>query len=215
VASRLDHITLVSSTQRAYFEQALPADRISVILHGIDTTFFHPVAKPDGATLRCITVGSYLRDWSLLQGVAGALGDDASICFDVVSSSVPGFDQHSVAVHRHVSDESLRDLYQRADIVLLPLADATANNALLEGMASGLPVIATDLPSMREYAGDDTGILVAHDVEAFVEAIRTLKGDTELRKRLGHSARERAEGLSWEHVAPKYAELYGTVASAR
>jgi glycosyltransferase involved in cell wall biosynthesis len=187
---------------------------VSVILHGIDTVFFHPVPRPEASIVRCLTVGSYLRDWPLLHGIARALSDEPAVVFDVVSSSAPEFHIPSVSVHRHVSDEALRELYQRADILLLPLSDATANNALLEGMASGLPVIASELPSIREYAGPGVGFFVTHEIDAFVEAIRELVRDADVRNRLGHVARARAEALSWRRIAPIYSKLYHSVVMA-
>ena len=212
VIERLDHVVLVAESQRSWFEQVLPPDRVSVILHGVDAQFFHPVPRHASRTVRCLVVGSYLRDWKLLAGIADAMRDDPSMVFDVVSSSAPRFTSPSVSVHQHISDEALRDIYQRADILLLPLEDATANNALVEGMASGLPVIGSDLPSLREYAGT-AGNFVEHRVDAFVEAIRTFARDADLRARLGCVARTRAEALSWPNVAGMYEALYERVAT--
>jgi glycosyltransferase involved in cell wall biosynthesis len=214
VVSRLDHVTVVAATQRTYFEQALPPARISVILHGIDTAFFHPVPRVPSATVRCLIVGSYLRDWSLLRGIARAFNDESNVAFDVVSSSAPEFDSSAVRVHRQVSDHSLRELYHRADILLLPLSDATANNALLEGMACGLPVIGSDLPSLREYAGPGVGTFVPHEIDAFVESIRKHSRDGNARVREGEAARLRAEALSWKRIAPIYAALYHRIVTA-
>jgi glycosyltransferase involved in cell wall biosynthesis len=214
VASRLDHVTVVSATQRAYFEQVLPRARVSVILHGIDTTFFHPVTRLSSGTVRCLVVGSYLRDWSLLHDIARAFKGQPEIVFDVVSASAPAFDGAAVSVHRQVDDQSLRELYHRADILLLPLSDATANNALLEGMACGLPVIGSDLPSLREYAGPGVGMFVPHEIDAFVESIRDLSRDRDARVRLGDAARRRAEDLSWRRIAPIFAALYRRVVAA-
>jgi glycosyltransferase involved in cell wall biosynthesis len=203
---------LVAESQRSWFEQVLPPDRVSVILHGVDAHFFHPVPRHASGTVRCLVVGSYLRDWKLLGEIANALRDDPSVVFDVVSSTAPRFTSPSVSVHQNISDEALRDIYQRSDILLLPLEDATANNALVEGMASGLPVIGSDLPSLREYAGT-AGHFVEHHVDAFVEAIRRFARDADLRARLGCVARERAEALSWPDVAGAYEALYQRVAA--
>ena len=65
----------------------------------------------------------------------------------------------NVELHSSINDKSLLRLYQSAQILLLPLLDCTANNALLEGMACGLPVVTTDLPAIKDYVNDDCSIL--------------------------------------------------------
>ena len=59
-------------------------------------------------------------------------------------------------------------LYQGADLLLLPLIDATANNTLLEGLACGLPVLASDLTGVRDYA-PDSHTLYASSADEMVE----------------------------------------------
>jgi glycosyltransferase involved in cell wall biosynthesis len=72
--------------------------------------------------------------------------------FDVVTGADTGLSRFdNVHTHRGIDDDTLAELYRNADVLLLPLTDSTANNALLEGMASGLPLVATDLPAVRAY----------------------------------------------------------------
>ena len=55
----------------------------------------------------------------------------------------------NVRVLSGLSDLALAETFRQADVLFLPLQDATANNARLEGLASGLPVVTTDLPAVR------------------------------------------------------------------
>jgi len=130
--------------------------------------------------------------------------------FDVVTGAdtgLSGFD--NVRIHGGIDDEALAELYRTADVLLLPLSDSTANNALLEGMASGLPVVATDLPAVRTYLPDRGGILVLNNsVEGFVTALQSLRQDIELRHAMGRGARARAEELAWPRLVPEYEALY-------
>jgi glycosyltransferase involved in cell wall biosynthesis len=214
VVSSIDHVTVMSGSQLAWFEQYLPSDRITVVLHGVDTDFFTlPAERRPGARFRCITTGSWQRDWSMFAAIAGRLRD-ADIDFDVVSGAAPGFEElPHVRVHRGVSDEELRRLYHDADLLLLPLRDATANNALLEGMATGLPVLATDLPALREYASTHTSLFVPHDAEVFADSLRSLRDDSARRAAMSAHARRRAEELSWPNVARRLEALYEHVAA--
>ena len=212
VIRRIDHVTLMSSSQLEYFERILPRDRLSVVLHGIDVDFFAPDAGRVAASkVRCLTVGSYLRDWPLFAAIARALVRRSDIELHVVSTSAPVFDAANVRMHRRIDDEALRQLYRQSDLLVLPLIDATANNALLEAMASGVAVVARDLPSLREYAADAALFLPA-DAEGFAAAIEALAGDDQRRAAMGLAGRARAEALAWPRVSSDYAALYETVA---
>src|SRR6185369_14927605 len=100
-------------------------------LHGVDAAFFHPAATVNGSRrIRCITVGHWLRDWDVFRRVAQTMGE---VRFEAVTKADVGCDGLSnVALHRGISDAALADLYRSADVLFLPLIDATANNGLLE-----------------------------------------------------------------------------------
>ena len=74
---------------------------------------------------------------------------------------------NGVHCHLSVSEAELVDLYQRADALLLPVTGATANNAVLESLACGTPVISTDVGGIPEIFGPLRRRLIpANDVGA-------------------------------------------------
>jgi glycosyltransferase involved in cell wall biosynthesis len=82
-------------------------------------------------------------------------------------------------------------------------------NAVLEAMASGLPVIATRIAGNEELVLDgETGVLVApEDVNALRDGLRRLLTDAQMRERMGRASRLRVEReYSWESVALQYSE---------
>jgi glycosyltransferase involved in cell wall biosynthesis len=205
---QLDQIVLVSPSQLAYFKQHVDEDRLHVILHGVDTDFFHPSSRPNATQrIRCITAGHWLRDWDTFRAVASAM---PQIGFDVVSDRIPILgDLSNVRVHSGIDDGALAELYRRADVLFLPLRQSTANNCLLEGIASGLPVVATDLEAVRAYLPDGEGILVASNrPQDFADALRRLQNDPGLRAAMGRRARVQAEALAWPRLVGKYERLY-------
>jgi glycosyltransferase involved in cell wall biosynthesis len=122
----------------------------------------------------------------------------------------------NVEAYSGVSDATLAQLYRSADILFLSLVHSTANNTLLEGIASGLPVVATDLEAVRAYLPNGEGILVVENqVDAFVDALRRLQQDVELRHDMGRRARARAEELAWRCSVRQYEMLYTDVAVGR
>jgi glycosyltransferase involved in cell wall biosynthesis len=210
----LDQIILVSPSQLEFFRPHVAEEKLKVILHGVDTTFFEPKpTKNSSKSLHCITVGHWLRDWKTFGDVAREMPE---VQFDVVSGRDCGAESlANVRVHRGLDDHALAALYREADILFLPLLDSTANNAFLEGLASGLAIVATDLSATRAYAPNGAAILLQNRPDDFVGAIRRLKADPMLLQQLKASARARAEELSWPRLVRSYEALYSRLALAR
>lgn len=220
VVERLTHVVLMSPDQRSFFEGLLPADRISVIPHGVDVDFFHP-GEPsrtptDSETLQCLCVGHYLRDFRALGAVARRLSGDPRFRFRVVSSQPTGLEAlGNVSVESGLDDRELREAYQGADVLFLPLQACTANNALLEGAACGLPVVSSDHASIRFYLPGEEAVLIReNDPDGFAEALLDLREHPERRARMSLAARQRAEELRWSRIAPRYQKLYVDLSGA-
>ena len=114
-----------------------------------------------------------------------------------------------------VDDDALLREYQSADLFLLPLTDCTANNSLLEAMACGLPLVATDVGGVRDYASVDCAALVPpRDGQAMAEAVLALCRDDGRREAMGRAARGRALELDWDRVAGRLVDVYEAVGSA-
>lgn len=211
VVESLDHVTVLASNQRALLETMIPPDRVSLILHGVDTEFFAPSDSVPVAAGRCLTTGAWQRDWDVLASIARAL---PTLEFHVVAFAAPSFANcPNVRVHRDIDDLALRALYHASQLVVLPLREAAANNALLEAMACAVPVIASDLPALREYAPPPLTCFVEHRTDAFVAAIRELTANPSRMEEMRSQSLARARALSWFHVADRYTALYKRVVS--
>ena len=92
-----------------------------------------------------------------------------------------------------VSDEELPSVYREADIFVFPSVDASEafGLVLLEAMASGLPVVASNLSGVRTLVRDgETGFLFpCGDVEALKKMLMKLLKDPTLREKCGSQAR--------------------------
>jgi glycosyltransferase involved in cell wall biosynthesis len=211
VIEELDFIVTVSPDQVAYFETIVGPQRVRLILHGIDTGFFRPGKLPkESKKFRCITVGFWLRDFNTLREVANRLTGYRDIEFHVVSSQADGLrNLPNVKLYTGIDDSQLLKLYQQSDILFLPLLQSTANNTLLEGIACGLPVVSTWLPSVKAYLPGEEAILIHdNDPEEFVKAILHLARDRMDRENMSGAARKRAEELDWRNIALQYEAIY-------
>jgi glycosyltransferase involved in cell wall biosynthesis len=209
--SRLDAAIVVSRYQEEFLGGFLPAERVFFVPHGVDVDFFCPADSPPGE-FRCLFVGYFLRDFATLRRTVELLRPEG-VRFELVLT--PGKAQEfrdlfGAAVHAQLSDEELREAYRRASVLVLPLLDATANNALLEAMACGVPVVATDVGGVRDYCGPTHSVLVPPaDPEAMARAVLALRDDPARRQALARAARERAEReFDWRIVAASVSDVY-------
>ena len=101
-------------------------------------------------------------------------------------------------------------IYQDADVFVLPSLVEGMPNVVLEAMASGLPILATRIPGSEDLVCHRrTGALVPpSNPELLAEALYELIQNSAFRKAAGQRAREKAEVLSWKHVARAYLDLY-------
>jgi glycosyltransferase involved in cell wall biosynthesis len=209
--SALDRIVVMSPSQVDFFSSFIEPSKIHIILHGIDTQYFQPAKdSQNDNSFHCLTVGRYLRDFEALRKVASMLEDRTDIKFHVVSPDpFESGGLNNIIFHTKLDDLKLLKLYQQSHALFLPLIDATANNALLEGMACGLPIISTDLPSVKAYVTKDAAILTEKNrPQDLANAVLQLFNNTALRGRMALAARQRAEELAWGKVARLYESLY-------
>jgi glycosyltransferase involved in cell wall biosynthesis len=96
----------------------------------------------------------------------------------------------------YVSDEDMPKKYQAADYFVLPSVNKgeAFGIVLLEAMASGLPVVASDLPGVRGVFTSESGLLIKPgDAEDLAEKIKYLMVNPAKRKEMGTAARREAE----------------------
>jgi 2-deoxystreptamine N-acetyl-D-glucosaminyltransferase/2-deoxystreptamine glucosyltransferase len=99
------------------------------------------------------------------------------------------------------------------DVLVLPSAYEEMGSVLTEAMASGLPVVASDVGGIPEVVRhEETGLLVPPGhVEALAAALDRLAAEPGLRARLADGARSRATGYAWPALAGRVAAVYARV----
>lgn len=215
-----DGITLMSKSQAPYLlERGVAASRMRVILHGVDVEHFTPPPAPpagDGP-LRAMLIGSTERDHAFLAGVlrrmpAGAI--EVSVCTpreqQVHYAGVP-----NCRVLPYQSNEDLLALYRSSELLVMPMLDCTANNAILEAMACGTPVMANRVGGIPEYVDGSCSVVMDDKrVDEWVDALRDLARDRARLLAWRPAVRRWAERFAWPDVARQYREFYEKLASA-
>jgi len=112
----------------------------------------------------------------------------------------------------HVDDEVLPDFYNLADVFVLPSINTSEafGMVLLEAMASGVPVIASDLPGVRTIAKNGGGVFPVGDYEVLSERlIHVLNYSDQKKEHVGQDIQHVIkEKYSWEGVAKKHETVY-------
>jgi glycosyltransferase involved in cell wall biosynthesis len=222
VLERLDAIVVLCDSQAEALRHRVAAERIFVVPHGIDTEFFHPArmlrARAPADPFRLLLVGHWLRDIAAARAACAMMrASGLPITLTVVSpdASLRAIDP-SVHFLSGLTDEELRAAYWDADALFLPLLDATANNAVLEAMACGLPVISTAVGGVPEAVGAEAGILcAAGDAGALAAAAIRLAENNAERQAMGMAGRRQAEGLTWPHIARLHEAVYAAALARR
>jgi phosphatidylinositol alpha-mannosyltransferase len=120
-------------------------------------------------------------------------------------------DTEGVDIAGRVSEEEKWRLLHQADLLCAPsLGGESFGIVLLEALASGTPVVCSDIPGYRDVVRDDVeGRLVQPgDPAALGEAIRALSVRRGHRAELAVAARKRAERFAWPHIAEEVEQAY-------
>lgn len=113
----------------------------------------------------------------------------------------------------YLQGDDLADAYAAGDVFAFPATHDTFGNVILEGMASGLPVIAARKGGPVDLVHETrNGFLFEPDnPDAFAARLGWLMRDDELRRRLGAGARAFAESMTWERILDGLLDDYVSV----
>ncbi|MBE0660344.1 MAG: glycosyltransferase family 4 protein [Bryobacteraceae bacterium] len=191
------------------------ADRASTIWNGVDLDRFCPGPRQQGSLAAPFTIGIVARVVrekgyrEFLEMASGLVQQGLPARFLVVGDSLPSDrDQFAGQFKQEVRDaglesrfdfrgftEEVASCYREMDVFVLPSYREGFPVSLLEAMATGLPVVATNIRGCREAVTDGvTGLLVPPmDAPSLCRAVARILNDPELAKSLGLAARLAAE----------------------
>ena len=219
--------------RKAIAHGADPA-KAMVVHSAVDPDLFRPAgrARSERGVLRVIAVGLlwWVKGYEYSLAAVRMLVDSGiPVRFEILGGDPPagmreagerrrilltiedlGLHDH-VHLHGEVGSAQVRRLLQDADLFLNSSVSEGVPTAVLEAMACGLPVVATDCGGVREAVTDGVeGIVVpSRDAEAMAAAMEKLGADPELRSRMGAAGRERVrEEFALSQQVARIAGLY-------
>lgn len=113
--------------------------------------------------------------------------------------------------------EKTAPFYQEASLFVLPSLNEGMSNAMLEALAVGLPLIATDTGGSSELVKDSVNgyIVKFKDSADIAEKIEKIISNPELAESMSVKSRKIAEGMNWANAANRYLKIYQQTAVAR
>jgi glycosyltransferase involved in cell wall biosynthesis len=217
-----DRFVCVSrDSARLAVEQGVPASKVCTIWNGIDTTrFVNRGPRGDGPVVIVARLVPEKDMETLLRAADLVRREDASFRLEIAGDGVCLPQLRACAADLKL-DGCVRFLGQtrdvaavlaRAQLFVLSSISEGVSLTLLEAMATGLAVVATNVGGNPEVVADgETGLLVPpRDPAALAVAILNLRRNTGERTRLGLAGRERVEEhFDVRRMVANYEELYG------
>jgi len=199
-----------------------PSLNYVVIPNGIDTNRFTPSQKrPDLKPLKLINVGRLTQVKRLdlaIQAIHRARNSGMDVEFTVVGNGNLMDKLKNLAEKLGIADyvhfigwlepDEIPQCYQNHHVFVLTSISEGMNNAMLEAMASGLPIITTACEGTQELVNDN-GIIVSEPTpENIAKAIIETAKDSAKYDRMSALSRKIAEQYSWANAAEQYLRLY-------
>lgn len=116
--------------------------------------------------------------------------------------------ERSVRVLGHVPDDALPALYAGADAFALPSLHEGFGIPVLEAMACGTPVLASNVYALPEVCGDAAVLVDPYSVDAIAEGLISILGNTTRAAELRRRGLERASQFTWRRSAERHLEAY-------
>lgn len=226
------------SVAEFYRDLGFPPDRLVVIPNGIEVP---PANRIDRDRFRAERLG--IPPQARVIGYVGRLAkqkrvDDLIWAFELIRCLredawfvIAGAGPEKVRLVQFAQDiraaerirflghvDEIPELLASLDVFWLASDFEGLSNSMMEGMAAGLPIVASDIPPNRELVvPQETGFLVpVGDRAAFAKAAESLLVDRDLAERMGAAGRARMrESFSVQKMVNAYADLYREVVATR
>lgn len=208
------------------------AERVRVVRNGSDTERFRPREQPPGgdAPVRVLFVGRMIPDKgadvlvraaALLRtarvevtivGSAGFARDAPLTPYEQSLRTLAAGSRTPIRFEPFTARDALPDLLAGADVFVIPSRwPDPCPLTVGEGLAAGLPLVASRIGGIPEIAAPSSRLVTADDAPALARAIDELAGDPSLRRRLGAASRAHAEAhdgaWAWRTLRGVLAEL--------
>jgi len=200
-----NHFLCASSlTKKSLVFKGISEDKIKVIPYGVDTSRFTFSERTKSEIFKVIFIGS-LNQRKGITYLLDALSQMNNVELTIVTRGI--YDEsliqnYSFPIHVviDVPHEKLQDELHKAHCFVLPSILEGFGQVILEAMATGIPVIATENTAAIDIIENnvDGFITPIRDIQAIKESLEKLQSDFSFTQAMGKAAYEKAKIFTWE-----------------
>ena len=215
-----DYIAIISK------KYAISKDKIIVIPYGVDLNNFKSMSVKLHNPIRLLFVGRLTKqkniplliksfkkiidnnDFNIELHIVGEGEDKNKIILLIKTLKL----DNRVVLHGSLIGNKLHKIYLNSDIFILSSMYESFGIVLIEAMASGLPIVASNIPAVRNVVENNkTGLLVKTTPEDFSKAIEKLLMNSKLREKLIENGLEEVKKYNWDKIVSKFEWIYKEV----
>jgi len=211
--SVVDKIVAVSNYTKQSVTKTFGDFDIEVIYNSIDTKKFRPLKIRVGNKMRIFFAGNLIKrkGADLLPKIMEKLGEDYVLYYTSGLRTKRIFRQKNMFPLGRLSEKELIEEYNKCDIILFPTRLEGFAYVVAEAMACGKPVVTTNCSSLPELIenGKNGYLCEMNDINDFVEKIKILWENRELREKMGKANRKKVlEKFSVDRMSSEYVKIY-------
>jgi glycosyltransferase involved in cell wall biosynthesis len=198
----------------------LPQESIVVISNGVDEAYFVGEKTRTDPIPHLLFVGRLVPQKNLALLIEAVAQMQTKVIVDIVGEGelredlealIQKYQLKNVHLHGKKTGKELLEFYRSADVFVLPSLKEGISLSMLEALAAGLPVVASDSPEIRTILGE-CGVLIQDPTATnYARALDELLADKEALQRLGALSEAKARVHSWENVVNALEEVYKQV----
>jgi glycosyltransferase involved in cell wall biosynthesis len=230
-AKRADLVIAVSEfcADEVVTHTAIPRSRIRIVPNGVDRELASAEAVEEARTIYAIDDAPYVfwagtfqprKNVRVLLDAFTRIDESATVPHRLVLAGPQGWkpDDADAEVAHALGDrvrllgpvhrDQLFPLFAGADVFVFPSRHEGFGIPVLEAMAQRTPVVCSDIPALREVAGDAAVFVAPDDVDGWIDAITSLHVDAGAHAALVDAGAARVTNYSWERCARETAAVY-------
>jgi glycosyltransferase involved in cell wall biosynthesis len=217
-----DTVICNSQYSKKYYQKNLKGDNLKVIHTGIPAPDPLPEIPRKSSVVRICCVGrltprkgqiylleafkELIKTFPDIQLILVGVGDSGEVLKKFVN------DYHlsaNVVFKGQIPHSRIMEIYTAGDIFCLPSLSDPSPTVVLEAMSAGLPVVASDVGSVKEIVGEGGIMVEPQNTRLLINALGDLIRDRGLRTMLGKKAKNRIlSSYTWDKITDQYVSLY-------
>ena len=198
-------------------QYALPLESIVVIPNGVAQEYFVGARTHQNPVPRLLFVGRLAAQKNLALLIETCAQMQVQAFLDIVGEGeerakiealIQQYRLQNVKLHGRKTGQELIELYRSADMFVLPSLKEGVSLSMLEAMAAGLPVVASDAPEIRHILGE-CGVLIQEPTATnYASALDATLSNKDIMRKLSMLSTQKARAYSWRKLLDALEEVY-------